>query len=72
MLQTFQKTTPSGKAVINKTNKLPEFTRDINQRMKAVCKELGIQTKYVNNKLVPQYSHEQRWDMIKNTMPQLT
>ena len=72
MLNTFQKTTQSGKPVVNKQTKLPEFTRCINQRMKAVCKELGIQTKYVNNKLVPQYSHEQRWDMIRNTMPQLT
>ncbi len=72
MLNTFQAQTKSGKPVVNKQTKLPEFTRCINQRMKAVCKELGIQTKFINNKLVSQYSHEQRWNMIKNTMSQLT
>ncbi len=72
MLNTFQKSTQSGKPVVNKQTKLPEFTRDINQRMKAVCKELGIPTKFVKGKLIPEYTHEQRWEMIKNTMPQLT
>ena len=45
---------------------------EIALRILRACKELGIQTKFINNKLVPQYSHEQRWDMIRNTMPQLT
>lgn len=71
MLNTFQQQTKSGKGVINKTTKLPEFTRDINQRMKAVCKELNIPTKFVKGKLVLEYTHEQRWAMIQNTVPQL-
>ena len=71
-MNTFQKTTTTGKPVINKQTKLPEFTRNINQRIGAVCKELGIKTTYSRGNVIPQYSHEQRWDMIKNTMPQLT
>ena len=66
-MNTFQKTTQTGKAVINKTSKLPEFTRDINQRMKAVCKELNIPTKFVKGRLIIEYTHEQRWNMIKAT-----
>lgn len=69
MLNTYQKTTQSGKPVINNTTKLPEFTRSINQRIGAVCKELGINTTYSKGNIIPQYSHEQRWDMIKNTSP---
>lgn len=71
-LNTFQCSTKSGKPVINKLTKLPEFSKTINQRIQAVCIELGIPVKHTKKGVRPQYSHEQRWDMIRQSMPQLT
>lgn len=69
MANSFQLQTKSGKPVINKETKLPEFTKNINQRISAVYKELNINTIYSKGNIIPQYSHEQRWEMIKNTSP---
>ena len=66
-MNTFQKTTATGKPVINKTTKLPEFTKSINSRIQAVCKELGIEVKHTKQGVKPQYTHEQRWNLIKST-----
>jgi len=74
MLNTFQKTTPSGKPVVNKQTKLPEFTKSINQRLHKVCKELGIETKWCDKtfKVIPQYTPEQRWNNIRTSVSVLT
>lgn len=56
-MNTFQKTTKSGKPVINKQSKLPEFELSVYTRINLIKKELGI---------IGKLSPEQRWDMIIN------
>ena len=56
-MNTFQKTTKSGKPVINKQTKLPEFELSVHTRIALIKKQLGITGKP---------SPEQRWDMIIN------
>ena len=56
MLNTFQKTTKSGKGIINTMTKLPEFTLSVHTRIRKVQEQLG----YTNYK--PNF--EQRWNSI--------
>ena len=51
-----QKTTKTGKPIINRLSGLPEFERSVYSRLQQVKQQLG----FVNNKP----SNEQRWDMI--------
>ena len=51
-----QRTTKSGKPIINRSTKLPEFNAPINNRLKAIKSELG----YLNNKP----NHTQVWAAI--------
>lgn len=73
-MNSFQTQTKSGKPVINRQTKLPEFTKTINQRLHMVCKELGIETKWCDKtlKVIPQYTPEQRWNNICTSMSVLT
>ena len=50
---------------------LPIYTETINQRLSKVYKELGIKTDYVNKKVVPVLSHDDRMDMIRQEMNKL-
>lgn len=56
MSNLLQRTTKSGKPIINRSTKLPEFNAPINNRLKAIKSELG----YVNNKP----NHAQVWATI--------
>jgi len=73
-MNSFQKTTTSGKPIFNRQTKLPEFTKTINQRLHHVCKELGIETKWCDKtfKVIPQYTSEQRWNNICTSTSVLT
>jgi hypothetical protein len=59
MLNSFQKQTGSGKPVINKHTKLPEFERSVFSRIKAVKEQLGIFGKPTD---------EQREEMLYNEL----
>ena len=50
---------------------LPLYTETINQRLSQVYRELGIKTAYVNKKVVPVLSHDDRMDMIRQEMNKL-
>ena len=50
---------------------LPIYTETINQRLSKVYRELGIKTAYVNKKVVPVLSHDDRMDMIRQEMNKL-
>lgn len=50
---------------------LPLYTETINQRLSKVYRELGIKTAYVNKKVVPVLSHDDRMDMIRQEMNKL-
>jgi hypothetical protein len=65
-MNTLQKTTKSGKPVINKITKLPEFTKSINSRIQQICRELNIPVKHTKEGIKPEYTHEQRWNIIKS------
>lgn len=47
---------------------LPIYTETINQRLSKVYKELGVPTAYVNKKVVPVLSDDDRMDMIRQEM----
>lgn len=47
---------------------LPIYTETINQRLSKVYKELGVPTAYVNKKVVPVLSDDDRMDMIRKEM----
>ena len=70
-MNTFQQTTKSGKPMITKQSKLPVFHMSVHARIKALCEQLDIPVLITKQGVKPQYSHEQRWDMIKQSMPQL-
>jgi len=55
-MNSFQTQTKSGKPVINRQTKLPEFNRSVHHRINAIKKELG----YINNKP----NHDQIWASI--------
>lgn len=56
MANSFQIQTKSGKPVINRETKLPEFNRSVHYRINQIKSQLG----YVNNKP----SHDQIWASI--------
>lgn len=56
MANSFQLQTKSGKPVINRSTKLPEFNRSVQYRINQVKTQLG----YVNNKP----NHDQLWESI--------
>jgi hypothetical protein len=47
---------------------LPTHTETINQRLSKVYRELGVPTAYVNKKVVPVLSDDNRMDMIRKEM----
>ena len=47
---------------------LPLYTETINQRLSKVYRELGVPTAYVNKKVVPILSDDDRMDMIRKEM----
>jgi len=55
-MNTSQKTTKTGKPIINRKSKLPEFSLSVHTRIMRIKKELGI----VNNKP----NHDQIWTSI--------
>lgn len=71
-MNTFQKTTKSGKPVINSLTKLPEYTKSVHSRINKICKELGIQTKNTHKGITPIYTHDQRMSMIRQEISLLT
>lgn len=64
MANSFQLETKSGKPVINKSTKLPEFNRSVYYRINQVKAQLG----YINNKP----SHDQLWTSICTSASLLT
>lgn len=70
-MNSFQKTTPSGKPIITKQSKLPVFNLSVHSRIKLLCEQLDIPVLMTKQGVKPQYSHEQRWDMIEQSVPQL-
>ena len=48
-----------------------KYEGTINQRLSKVYRELGIKTAYVNKKVVPVLSHDDRMDMIRQEMNKL-
>lgn len=50
---------------------LPIYTETINQRLSKVYRELGVKTVYINKKVVPVLSHDDRMDMIRQEMNKL-
>lgn len=63
-MNTFQTVTKSGKPVINKQTKLPEFNRSVHSRINHVKSQLG----YINNKP----NHNQIWASICTSVTILT
>lgn len=53
------------------SKQLPIYTETINQRLSKVYRELGVKTAYVNKKVVPVLSHDDRMDMIRQDMNKL-
>ena len=64
----------SDDAFINEigTKKTALSSSQFRTNKKALCEQLDIPVLITKQGVKPQYSHEQRWNMIKNTMPQLT
>lgn len=50
---------------------LPLHTETINQRLSKVYRELGVKTAYINKKVVPVLSDDDRMDMIRQEMNKL-
>jgi hypothetical protein len=68
-MKTFQKTTKSGKPMINKHNNLPIYVKSINARLNLIKHELGITKETKKPELTFKHIEDTTWlDNYRNNL----
>ncbi len=68
-MNSFQKTTKSGKPMINKHNSLPIYVKSINARLNLIKTELGIKEEIKKPQLTFKHEEDATWlDNYRNNL----